>query len=156
MTKTKNDDNYDVGYGKPPKATQFKKGTSGNPKGRPRKSQSQRSIASRVLKEIRRLSGQPRGSRVRYTTLELIVMALKQYAAAGHLQAGKYYTRVLEKFGTQHSEPVRGGGYIVVPPRLSREEWEAIYLPKDEPPDQGASEDDGGDAWQAKSGGAGG
>lgn len=26
---------YSVGYGKPPKATQFAKGTSGNPKGRP-------------------------------------------------------------------------------------------------------------------------
>ncbi|SLN76692.1 DUF5681 domain-containing protein [Ruegeria meonggei] len=27
---------YEVGYGKPPKATQFKKGRSGNPKGRPK------------------------------------------------------------------------------------------------------------------------
>lgn len=27
---------YEVGYGKPPKATQFKKGQSGNPKGRPK------------------------------------------------------------------------------------------------------------------------
>lgn len=27
---------YDVGYGKPPKATQFKKGKSGNPKGKPK------------------------------------------------------------------------------------------------------------------------
>ncbi|MFZ8977250.1 MAG: DUF5681 domain-containing protein [Pseudohongiellaceae bacterium] len=29
-------DDYEVGYGKPPKATQFKKGQSGNPKGRPK------------------------------------------------------------------------------------------------------------------------
>lgn len=28
---------YEVGYGRPPKATQFKPGQSGNPKGRPRK-----------------------------------------------------------------------------------------------------------------------
>ena len=27
---------YDVGYGKPPEATQFEKGKSGNPKGRPK------------------------------------------------------------------------------------------------------------------------
>ncbi|MBL4544643.1 MAG: hypothetical protein JKP95_01895 [Oceanicaulis sp.] len=27
---------YEVGYGKPPKATQFKKGQSGNPRGRPK------------------------------------------------------------------------------------------------------------------------
>ena len=31
---TKND--YEVGYGKPPKDSQFKKGQSGNPKGRPK------------------------------------------------------------------------------------------------------------------------
>ena len=29
------DPNYEVGYAKPPKQTQFKKGQSGNPKGRP-------------------------------------------------------------------------------------------------------------------------
>lgn len=29
-------DNYPVGYGKPPKNTQFKPGKSGNPKGRPK------------------------------------------------------------------------------------------------------------------------
>ena len=28
---------YEVGYGRPPKDTQFKKGVSGNPKGRPRR-----------------------------------------------------------------------------------------------------------------------
>lgn len=30
------DKEYDVGYGKPPASNQFKKGKSGNPKGRPR------------------------------------------------------------------------------------------------------------------------
>lgn len=29
-------ENYEVGYGKPPKHTQFKKGQSGNPKGKPK------------------------------------------------------------------------------------------------------------------------
>lgn len=27
-----------------------------------------------------------------------------------------------------------GGGVIIIPMRLSREEWEALYMPKDEPP----------------------
>ena len=30
-------ENYEVGYGKPPKNTRFKKGVSGNPNGRPKK-----------------------------------------------------------------------------------------------------------------------
>ncbi|SFQ70562.1 hypothetical protein SAMN05421853_1312 [Roseivivax halotolerans] len=37
MSKREHNDNYyEVGYGRPPKATQFKKGQSGNPKGRPK------------------------------------------------------------------------------------------------------------------------
>lgn len=32
---------YEVGYGKPPKHTRFQKGQSGNPRGRPRRSQSE-------------------------------------------------------------------------------------------------------------------
>lgn len=34
---------YDVGYGKPPKSTQFKPGKSGNPKGRPKGTRNLRS-----------------------------------------------------------------------------------------------------------------
>ena len=37
MSKSKKSDSYEVGYGKPPKSAQFRKGVSGNPKGRPKK-----------------------------------------------------------------------------------------------------------------------
>lgn len=34
--KPPSDDDYEVGFGKPPKHTRFKRGQSGNPKGRPK------------------------------------------------------------------------------------------------------------------------
>ena len=37
MSKDKTQDDYEVGYGKPPKGRQFQKGVSGNPTGRPKK-----------------------------------------------------------------------------------------------------------------------
>jgi hypothetical protein len=36
VVKKKDDGEERVGYGKPPRRTQFKKGHSGNPKGRPK------------------------------------------------------------------------------------------------------------------------
>jgi hypothetical protein len=37
MSEDNTPDRYEVGFGKPPKNTQFRKGVSGNPKGRPKK-----------------------------------------------------------------------------------------------------------------------
>jgi hypothetical protein len=37
MSKKKAAEDYEIGYGRPPKHTQFQKGGSGNPKGRPKK-----------------------------------------------------------------------------------------------------------------------
>lgn len=122
------------GYGRPPKASQFKKGQSGNPGGRPLKARGQATIAARVLGEVQRLAGQPKGARVRYTMLELVVMTLKQLAAAGHDRAATLYTRLSARFGRQQSESQQVG-YLVVPEPLTKEEWIALYAPKDEPPD---------------------
>ena len=125
---------------RPPVATQFKKGQTGNPKGRPPKSVGQRMVVEKVLAEKQRLGGQPRGERVLYTNFELLIKTAKTLAASGHQQATKLYTYVLGKYGTQ--EPVnREIGYIMIPEALTREEWEAKYMPKDDPPGQPDSDD---------------
>ena len=126
-------ENEEVGYRRPPKASQFKKGETGNPKGRPRNTPGRKAIAARVLGEVQRLSGQARGARVRYTTLEVIVMALKQLAASGHSAASAFYVRFLERYSSQDSDQ-RQFGYIVLPQTMTEEEWVAKYSPKDEPP----------------------
>src|SRR6516162_9947817 len=46
---TRPEPTYEVGYGRPPKENQFKKGQSGNPNGRPRGSRNLRSQAVEVL-----------------------------------------------------------------------------------------------------------
>jgi hypothetical protein len=40
---------YDVGYGKPPPHTQFQKGVSGNPRGRPKGSKNLKTLARKVM-----------------------------------------------------------------------------------------------------------
>ncbi len=133
-----NDDPTDygkVGYKRPPVATRFKKGQSGNPGGRPRKAISRRHIAEKVLSEKQRLGGQPQGTRVWFPNLELVVMTLKQLAASGHHQGTKLFDALLTRHGTQEP-PTRKLGYLIVPEVLSEEEWEARYSPKDDPPDE--------------------
>ena len=125
---------YEVGYGKPPPETQFKKGQSGNLRGRPRKDVSQRGIVEKVLGEKQRLNGQPRGARVRYTLLELVIMAIKQRAASGHGPATKLFLMLKEKYTPQETTGEQRYGFLVVPEVLTEEEWVEKYSPKDDLP----------------------
>ncbi len=44
-------DNYDIGYGKPPKSGQFKPGESGNPRGRPKGQKSVSTLIDEVMRK---------------------------------------------------------------------------------------------------------
>ena len=138
MADSDHDDGAAVGYGRPPVATRFKKGQSGNPAGRPRKVKGLRAIAARVLGEVQRLAGQRKGARVRYTSLEMVVMTLKQRAAAGDAKAGSVYTDFVDRYGGQE-QPSGQAGFLMVPEKLTEEEWEARYSPKDNPPEEEGS-----------------
>lgn len=74
---------YDVGYGKPPKTHQFQKGTSGNPRGRPRKKQdSELPEVTPILNEPVKVRSQ--GQEVEMSPAEVIVRKLIEQAVKDH------------------------------------------------------------------------
>lgn len=82
---SKQDDDYKVGYGKPPKHSQFKPGQSGNRKGRPRKRESLRSIIRKLGEETASISTETGEIKMTYT--EWILRAVRQRAMKGDNRA---------------------------------------------------------------------
>mgnify|MGYP000049333130 CR=1 FL=1 len=72
---------YDVGYGKPPMATQFKPGQSGNPKGRKKGDKNLSTLVRNVLDEVIELS--EGGVRRRLTKREVIARQIVNQAMKG-------------------------------------------------------------------------
>jgi hypothetical protein len=79
------DKTYDVGFGKPPKASQFRKGSSGNPKGRPKGRRNLATVLERTLQE--KVVINENGVRRTVTKLEAAVKQLVNQAASGDLGA---------------------------------------------------------------------
>lgn len=71
---------YKIGYGKPPKRTRFKRGKSGNPKGRPKGSRNLKTDLEEELKRqvVIREDGKPKQvSKQRATVMSLFNKAMK-------------------------------------------------------------------------------
>jgi hypothetical protein len=82
---SENDKTYEVGYGKPPKKNQFKKGKSGNPKGRKK---GVRNFATLIrLKLEQTIVVQKGGTKKRMTAQEVVVEQLIGRAMKGEPKA---------------------------------------------------------------------
>ncbi len=78
---------YQVGYGKPPHHTRFRKGQSGNPQGRPKGSQNLTTLLSEALNE--RVIVAENGGRRKITMRQAIIKQLVKRSATADLRAIK-------------------------------------------------------------------
>lgn len=79
-TEAQRKPSYDVGYGKPPRHSQFKKGQSGNPRGRPRSAKGLKTIVREVMLEkvlVRTAAGEKRVTRAEALVLKNLELATK-------------------------------------------------------------------------------
>jgi hypothetical protein len=77
-----------VGFGRPPKAHQFKPGESGNPKGRPKGSKNESTILQELL--MRKISIQQNGRARNVTVLEAILLRITEDSLKGNTKSAAF------------------------------------------------------------------
>jgi len=95
---TDNNDSSKIGYGMPPKRTQFIKGTSGNPKGRPKGSQNLATLLEKIIRQ--RVSVTENGKSREMSKAEAILAQLVSKALRGDINAIhelRFWTQWLEE-----------------------------------------------------------
>ena len=93
---------YEIGYGKPPRHTRFKKGQSGNPRGRPSGSKNLKTLLNDALNEPVIVAEE--GGHRKITKREAIVTQLVNRSATADLRALKILLDTLRDI-EGHSEP---------------------------------------------------
>jgi Family of unknown function (DUF5681) len=93
-----------VGYGRPPKASRFAPGKSGNPRGRPKGSRSVGGILNGIMSQKVTVSEGGRTRRV--SRLEVMLLRLANDAARGDARV----TKLLLELNDRYGQPIDGGG----------------------------------------------
>ena len=79
------DEDHQMGYGKPPRHSQFVKGQSGNPRGRPRGAKNLKTLLKKALNELVVVTDQ--AGRRKISKLEAIITQLVNRSAKGDSKA---------------------------------------------------------------------
>ncbi len=117
-----------VGYKRPPTKTQFRPGRSGNPKGRPKKSENMSKLLEEVLAE--RIMVTQGGKHIRMSKAEALVQLTLNQALGGDTKAIEGMLTFADKIGRFKQIEVGQNkpGIVVVPEKCkSHEEWERLY-----------------------------
>jgi hypothetical protein len=99
------DNFYDVGYGKPPKQTRFRKGASGNRRGRPKGRRNFATVLTEILKE--KIVINESGVRKTVTKQEAALKQLVNKATSGDLIALRQLTALVRSAEEGAVEPPR-------------------------------------------------
>lgn len=102
----------EVGYRKPPKASQFQKGKSGNPHGRPKQNPGIAELFRKVSKQTVQTNG-PTGQQ-RMTKLEASVTQLMNKATAGDLKALKVLLQIATRLPELIKDPEETIGIRII------------------------------------------
>ncbi|MDF2367765.1 DUF5681 domain-containing protein [Sneathiella sp.] len=116
MTDRKEPDgNYEVGHGRPPKATRWKKGQSGNPKGRPKTERTGPLDISDILDKpvTMRINGKAR----QIHPFEGMVWQMVQQAMKGEITPLIRLVELCEEFGLIHIPPPEYSGSVIFAPK---------------------------------------
>jgi Family of unknown function (DUF5681) len=106
---------YDVGYGRPPKQYQFKKGQSGNPRGRPPKKLNKTDVWNQIMTEPMYIREEGKAAR-KITKYEGLCQAQLTKAIKGHTGSAKF---VIEEATRSGFAAEQDCNFSVLPPRLS-------------------------------------
>jgi hypothetical protein len=102
------DDDYEVGYRKPPRRNQFTPGRSGNPKGRPRGSMNFETLLEQALTE--KVIITENGRRTRKSKLHVVIKQVVNKAAQSDHRATRLILEWTERLQIKDS----GGGPLTV------------------------------------------
>lgn len=106
----KKDEDLMVGYGQPPKFSQFKPGRSGNSKGRPKKPDPSVVDLDAILPNEVQVNGAPMDTR----EVELLQQIKKALAPKGSLKSMRYVINAFEKYGAMRP-PVPKANTVELP-----------------------------------------
>lgn len=110
-----------AGYGKPPAKNQFKKGKSGNPKGRPPKKRRVAIDALSIIEEP--LTVKLNGKTSQMSPFEISTRKLSQKAMEGDLRAIIKFIKLCGEYEAIKPVAQKVGGVITAPPDVDFSEW---------------------------------
>lgn len=99
MGDQSNSDDYEVGYGRPPSKSQFKKGQSGNPRGRPKGSKNFKTVAEEITKG--KVTVSSNGKKISISSMEAAFMKLREKALRGDLRALVKFLEFCDRFNSE-------------------------------------------------------